>query len=443
MLDNLGRDLRNAVRKLAGRPVVDEAAVNEFVRELQRALISADVDVKLVKKLSSRIKKSALEKERPKALSTKDHVLKVVYDELVKLVGEGGDIDLKEPKIMLIGLFGSGKTTQAGKLALHLKKRGLSPVLIGTDTWRPAAFQQLKMLGERIDVPAYGEVEAENATEILKDGLEQFKKRKAIIVDTAGRDALDVEMISELKKLERIFQPTEILLVVPADIGQSARKQAEAFSAVNITGVIVTKLDGTAKGGGALTACAEAGVPIKFIGVGEKLEDLERFEPEGFVSRLLGWGDIKALLRRAEEVSKAEEMTPEEMVENFNLEVFAKQMEAAKNMGPMKQVLGMLGVTDVPRELLSQSEEKLEVYRYLIDSMTEKEKKDASMIKGSRARRILEGSGRSKKELKELLKHYQATEKMIKMFKKGRSKKLRSLAKRFKGLDMKGLKGLK
>lgn len=439
MLDNLGRNLRNALKKLAGRSVVDEAAVNEFVRELQRALIAADVDVKLVMELSKNIKSAALETKQLEGFSTKEHVLKVVYDQLVELVGTGGEINLEHPRIMLIGLFGSGKTTHAGKLSLYLKKKGLSPVLIGTDTWRPAAFQQLKMLGEKVDVPAYGEVNAKDAVKILKDGLEHFKKSKAIILDTAGRDALDQDMISELKNLEDIFKPTDILLVLPADIGQAAEKQARAFSAVNITGVVLTKLDGTAKGGGALSACAAAGVPIKFIGVGEKLEDLERFEPEGFVSRLLGWGDMKALLAKAEEVAKNTELTPEEMIKNFNLEVFAQQLEAAKNMGPMKQVMGMLGVTDVPKELLSQSEEKLQVYRYLLDSMTRNEKQNPEKIKGTRAERIVRGSGRSREELRELMKHYDSTKKMINMFKKGRSRKLMQLAKRFKGLDLQGL----
>ncbi len=418
MLDQLGEKLRNAVRKLAGLPVVDARAVDEFVKELQRTLIAGDVEVTLVFELSKRIRESALKVEQLKGFSTKDHVLKVIYDELVGIVGHGAQLSGERPlRVMMVGLFGSGKTTTTGKIAKWMKKRGLKVGVIGADIYRPAAREQLAQLARQVGVDFY--TDDGPADEIVKNGLKEFVKHDVVIADTAGRNALDSDMIDELDKIKKILRPQEVLLVISGDIGQEAGRQSREFSKVGLTGVIVTKLEGTAKGGGAITGCAAAGTPVKFVGLGEKLDDLDTFDPEGFISRLLGWGDISALLRKAEDASK--EVKPEDLLNGeFTLDTFYKQLEAAGKMGPLKNVLQMLGAVNVPEEMIAQSEGKLKKYRYMINSMSGKEKADPDLIDGSRIERIARGAGVKVDEVRELLTHFKAAKKMIKVVKRGR-----------------------
>lgn len=418
MLDQLGEKLRNAVKKLAGLPVVDERAVDEFVKELQRSLIAGDVEVTLVFELSKRIRERSLKEEQLKGFSTKDHVLKVIHDELVGIVGKGAQLSGERPlRVMMVGLFGSGKTTTTGKIAKWMKKRGLRVGVIGADIYRPAAREQLAQLAKQVGVDFY--TEEGQADVIVANGLREFSKHDIVIADTAGRNALDSDMIGELDKIKTILKPQEVLLVISGDIGQEAGRQSREFSKVGLTGVIVTKLEGTAKGGGAITSCAAAGTPVKFVGLGEKLDDLDTFEPEGFISRLLGWGDISALLRRAEDASR--EVAPKDLLSgDFTLDTFYRQLEAAGKMGPLKSVLQMLGAVNVPEEMIVQSEEKLKKYRYMINSMSKKEKADPDLIDGSRIERIAKGSGVKAEDVRELLTHFKTAKKMMKVVKRGR-----------------------
>lgn len=418
MLDQLGEKLRNAVRKLAGLPVVDERAVDEFVKELQRTLIAGDVEVSLVFELSKKIRERALKEEQLKGFSTKDHVLKVIYDELVGIVGRGAELSAERPlRVMMVGLFGSGKTTTTGKIAKWMKKRGLKVGVIGADVYRPAAREQLAQLARQVGVDFY--TDDGPADGIVANGLREFSRHDVVIADTAGRNALDAGMIGELERIRGIMRPQEILLVVSGDIGQEAGRQAREFSKVGLTGVIVTKLEGTAKGGGAITSCATAGASVKFVGLGEKLDDLDTFDPDGFISRLLGWGDISALLRKAEEASK--EVKPEDLLNGeFTLDTFYKQLEAAGKMGPLKNVLQMLGAVNVPEEMIVQSEEKLKKYGYIINSMSKTERSDPDIIEASRMERIADGAGVKTEDVRELLTHFKAAKKMMKVVRRGR-----------------------
>lgn len=420
MLDQLGEKLRNALKKLAGLPVVDARAVDEFVKELQRTLIAGDVEVTLVFELSKRIRERSLKEEQFKGFSTKDHVLKVIYDELVGIVGRGAQLSADRPlRVMMVGLFGSGKTTTTGKIAKWMKKRGMKVGVIGADVYRPAAREQLAQLARQVGVDFYTDEGGDDVDGIVRNGLGEFSRHEVVIVDTAGRNALDGEMIGELVRARKILQPQEVLLVVSGDIGQEAGRQAREFSKVGLTGVVITKLEGTAKGGGAITSCAAAGAPVKFLGLGEKLDDLDAFEPNGFVSRLLGWGDISALLRKAEEASR--EIKPQDLLEGeFTLDTFYRQLEAAKNMGPLKSVLQMVGAVNVPDEMIVQSEEKLKKYKYMINSMSRRERSDPEMIDRERMDRIAMGAGVKADEVRELLTHFRTAKKMIKVVKRGR-----------------------
>lgn len=422
MLESLAEKLQNALKRLAGKTVIDKVAVDEFVKELQRALIYGDVDVKLVFELSKRIREKALRDEQVAGFGTRDHVLKVIFEELVGIVGHESAIDItKRPlRIMLLGLFGAGKTTTCGKLAKYLKKRGLRIGIIGADTYRPAAQEQLRQLSSQVKVDYFASPTL-SAVENVREGLQEFDRHDCVIVDTAGRNSLDAEMIQELVQINEIFKPTETILVVPADLGQHAGVQAREFTkGVGITGVIVTKMEGTAKGGGALVSCARSGAPIKYLGVGEKLDDLEPFDPNGFISRVLGWGDIKALLFKAEEAAREHTITPEQMLEDFNLDVFYKQMEVAKSMGPMKGILQMLGLTDIPKDMVAQSENKMKKFKFIIDSMTRGERKKPDIITNSRMGRIAAGSGTTLQDVRELIRQFKQTRKMMKIVKRGR-----------------------
>lgn len=419
MLDALAEKLQNALKTLAGKTVVDKVAVEAFIKDLQKALIQSDVDVKLVFELSERIRKRALEIEQRKGFTTKDHVLKVIYEELVGIVGQKAELPQTGlPRLMLIGLFGAGKTTTAGKLAKWYKKRGFRVALVGADTYRPAAQTQVRQLAEAAGVEHHAI--GNDPVKIVKEAMEKFPNH-ILIVDTAGRNALDASMIEELQSVKAALNPSEIFLVIAADLGQEAGRQAREFRDVGLTGVIVTKLEGTAKGGGALTSCGVAGVPIRMIGVGEKLDDLEPFDPNGFVSRLLGWGDIVSLIHKAEEVAREQEITPEEMMlREFDLNTFYKQLEATKSLGPLGNVLQMIGAGGVPKEMLTKSEEKLKKYKFIIDSISRQERKNPDIIGPSRIKRIAKGAGVSEADVKELLKHFYTAKKMIKVLKRGR-----------------------
>ena len=451
VLDKLGESLRNALQKVAKSIFVDDAAVNELVKELQKALLQADVNVKLVFTLTQRIKERVLKEEIPGSLTKRDYLVKVVYEELVKFLGgEESQIDTsaKPTMIMLTGLFGSGKTTTAGKLARYFSKRSLKVALVQLDVYRPAALDQLQQLGRNIGVPVFGEKNEKDPVKIYGNCQNELKKFDVVIVDTAGRDALSTALIDELKLVAAVVNPRENLLVISADIGQAAEKQATAFhEACKITGVIITKLEGTAKGGGALSACSVSGSPVKFVGLGEKAEDLEKFNPKGFVGRLLGMGDIEALLEKAQEAitqEEAKDMSDKFLKGEFTLLDLYEQMQAIKKMGPIAKVMEMIpgfGQLKLPKDALEVQEEKLKKWKYAMDSMTKKELEDPELLSSDRIERIAKGAGTSSSEVKELLKQYRQSKKMVKMFKGTDPRKMQQMMKKMGG--MKGLEGLR
>ncbi|MCD6522989.1 MAG: signal recognition particle protein [Candidatus Diapherotrites archaeon] len=429
--------LRNVISKISGAPIIDETLLNQSIRELQRTLIQADVNVKLVLEMTKRIRERVKSEKPPKGLSQKEHFIKIVYDELVSLVGEGHTPDIKPQKILLVGTYGHGKTSTTAKLAKFFSKRGLKTAMITTDTWRPAAYEQLKQLGDKINIPSFGMPEERDPISILKKGLDTFKGFDVIIVDSAGRDSINKELIDEINKIAQVLKPDETYLVIGADMGQTASKQAKQFNdAVGLTGVIITKMDSSAKGGGALSACAEAKVPIVFIGTGEKIDDFEIYNAERYISRLLGYGDLSSLLSKVREIVEEEELSPEEMLKGeFTLKTFYKQLEATRKMGPLSKVLEQLGLSmKISDEDIEKSEEKLRIYKVIIDSMTEEERKNPDIIKKSRIERIAKGSGRKEEEVRELLKQFNLAKKMFSKMKKGKRppSNLSSLMKRFR-----------
>ncbi len=451
VLDNLGESLRNALQKVARSMFVDDTAVNELIKELQRALLQSDVNVKLVFSLSQRIKDRVLKEETPGGLTKKEFLVNIVYEELVKFLGgEESHIDASSipTMIMLTGLFGSGKTTTAAKLARYFSKRSLKVAMVQLDVYRPAALDQLQQLGKQIGVPVFGDKTQNDPLKIFSACQNDLRKFDVVIVDTAGRDALSTDLIAELKAVAAAVQPSENLLVISADIGQAAERQATAFhEACKITGVIVTKLEGTAKGGGALSACAVSGAPIKFVGVGEKIEDLEKFNPKGFVGRLLGMGDIEALLEKAKEAvteDEAKDMSEKFLKGEFTLLDLYEQMQAIKKMGPIAKVMEMIpgfGQLKLPKDVLDVQEANLKKWKFAMDSMTRKELEDPEAVTSDRIERIAKGAGTSTGEVKDLLKQYRQSKKVVKMFKGANPKKMQQMIGKMGG--MKGMEGFK
>jgi len=423
-LDTLSNSLKDAMKKLAGKTVIDRAAVDELVRDLQRALLSSDVNVKLVMELSKEIKARALAENLPKGINAREHVLRIVYQELVKLVGKEADFSLKPQKILMAGLQGSGKTTTTGKLCRYFQRKGLKVGAIGADNFRPGAYAQLETLCKKINVPSYGNPAEKDAVKIVKDGLAALKEMDVIIVDTAGRHALEDDLIDEIMQVNDYLKPDHRWLVIDAALGQAARDQAKRFhAAIGIDGVIVTKMDGTAKGGGAMSAVAETESGIVFIGNGETINDLERFDANGFISRLLGMGDLKALVEKAEESIGTEDVDVNAMLRGkFTLNDMYKQLEAVQRMGPLKQVLSMLpmGGMKVPSEALDGTADKMKKFRIIMDSMTPQELDEPSIINSSRMMRVAEGSGSTVDEVRDLIKYYKMMQKTLKGFKGNR-----------------------
>jgi len=421
--------LKGIVKKIARSSTIDKALVNEIVKDIQRALIKADVNVRQVKEISENIRKRALSEEPLQSLNPKEHVIRIVYEELLKGVGEGLEIPLKKAKIMLVGLQGGGKTTTAAKLGKYFKDKGLKTAVIAADTWRPAAYEQLKQLAESVGIGFYGDKNEKNAVKIVERGLKELKDYDMVIIDTAGRHALEEDLIKEMIEIEKVAKPDYKFLVLDAAIGQLASKQAEAFDkAIGIDGIIITKFDGTAKGGGALSAARLIQKPIAFIGSGEKVEDLERFDPAGFISRLLGMGDIKSLIEKIERITKEEEIDAEAFVKGtFTLKDVYKQIEAVNKMGPIRKIFEMLpfGLSlNVNEDVIEMTQEKMKKFKVIMDSMTEEELLNPKIIDGSRIRRIAIGSGTSPQEVRELLKYYNTMKNLMKRMKKGKLPRL-------------------
>jgi signal recognition particle subunit SRP54 len=440
MLDTLSTSLKDALKKLAGKTVVDRAAVDELVKDLQRALISSDVNVKLVMELSKAIRTRSLDEQLAKGTNVREHVLRIVYQELVRLVWASTDVKLEPQTILMAGLQGSGKTTTTAKLARYFQKKGLKVGVICADTFRPGAYDQLSTLCQKINVPCFGDPKAKDALLIVRDGLVTYKDLELIIVDTQGRHALEADLIQEIIDLNAITKATHRWLVIDAALGQSASEQARRFhEAIGIDGVIITKMDGTAKGGGALSAVAETKSGIVFIGSGETIEDLERFDPDGFISRLLGMGDLKALAEKAEEAIKGQDVDAESMLKGkFTLRDMYKQLEALNKMGPLKQIMSMLpmGNMELPEGVYDVTSTKMIRYRIIMDSMTPKELDDPGLINSSRMQRIAHGAGATPDEVRELLKYFKMMQRTLKNLRGGGGKfNMQLLMKRFSGMQ--------
>ncbi|HYW01301.1 MAG TPA: signal recognition particle protein Srp54 [Candidatus Acidoferrum sp.] len=427
-LEGLGRSLNDVMKKLLRLTVVDEKAVKELARDLQRSLLQSDVNVNLVLQISQAVETRSLEEKLPPGIPRREHVIKVLYEELTRFLGEDPAKITVEPGkkhvIMLVGIQGTGKTTASVKLARFYQKRGMRPAIVCADTYRPGAFDQLKQLAERVNVPVYGEPTSKEVLKIVKKGKEQFEQQKhdLIIIDTAGRHKDEGELMSEMKDLARLIVPDEIILAIDASIGQAAMSQATAFNETTTIGsILVTKLDGTAKGGGALSAVAATKAKIKFIGTGEKIDDLEQFVPSSFVGRLLGMGDIKALV---DKVREAEVVVPQKKARaflegKFTLKDMYDQMVAVRKMGPLKKLMGMVpGGMNIPDDAMETAEKRLDSWRVIIQSMTKEEVEDPKLVDSSRARRIARGSGRTEKEVKELINQYFMMKKMMKSMKR-------------------------
>ncbi len=428
VLDDLGKSLKGTIEKIATAVTVDKKLIKEVVRDIQRALLQSDVNVKLVLNLSKKIEKRALDEKPPAGMSGREHVIRIVYDELVTILGDARELPVKKQIIMLTGLYGQGKTTSAGKLAQYFKKKGLRPSVIAGDVHRPAAYDQLKQIAAQVDVPFYGDKHEKNAVKVVKNGVEKFKRSAdVIIVDTSGRHKLEEDLIQEMKDIFHATKPDEKLLVIDAAVGQQAGSQAKAFNdAVNITGIILTKLDGTAKGGGALSAAAEVDAPIVFIGTGEHASDFERFDPSRFISRLLGMGDIKTLLEKAEESMKGKdaETTARRMMSGkFTLHDMYDQMDMLSGMGPLNKISELLpgGFAGKMKNVdMDDTQDRLQRFRIIMDSMTNEEMENPQIIRSSRVKRIARGAGVENKDVKELIKYYNMTKRMMEGFSSNR-----------------------
>lgn len=425
---DLGEGLRQALAKLTRATIIDSKTIKEFNKSLQKALLSSDVEVQLVLKLSKEIEDKALKSTPPKGLSPKDYITNIVYEELVKLVGAGHEPEMKKKRILLMGLYGSGKTTSAAKLAKFYQERGMSAALICCDVSRPAAYHQLETLAKQANVPFFGIEGEKEASKIAKMGLDKFKDKQIVICDTSGRSALDGELIEELKRVNKIFPAEEHILVISADTGQVAGRLAREFdSAVKISGVIITKMDGSGKGGGALSAASAANSHVLFIGTGEKLGNLEPFNPNKFIGGLLGIPDIESLVDYVNKMVKESKIDPKKLEsEELNFETFYEQLGAMGGMGSLKNMFNMLGARDVPKDAVEQGETKLKKYKVIIASMTKAERKDGKLLHDStRVARIAKGSGCTEKDVRQLLSEFNKMKKTYEMLKNDRNFKKR------------------
>jgi signal recognition particle subunit SRP54 len=420
VMESLGNSLRDTLKKIIRANRIDEKTLAEVLKDIQRALLSADVNVALVQQMSKRIRERALSEELSGKLNPRQHVINIVYQELVALLGEPVRVPLKRHTVLLVGLQGSGKTTTTAKLARFFQKKGLKAAVICSDTYRPGAYDQLSQLCKQIGIPFYGEAETKNAVNITAHGMAELKRYDVILIDTAGRHALELDLVLEMKAINKMANTNQRFLVLDSGIGQQASEQASAFNeAIGLTGVIVTKLDGTAKGGGALSAVAEVGTGIAFIGTGETIDDLEKFEPDRFISRLLGMGDIKTLVEMIEEAPPMEAEEAAEMLKGtFTLKDMYKQMEALSKMGPLSKIvqmlpLGSLGV-DIPDSALQTTKETLARFKVVMDSMTNDELEHPRIIRSSRVKRIARGSGVPAEHVRDLLKYHKVMQRTLK-----------------------------
>ncbi|AIS52549.1 signal recognition particle protein Ffh [Thermoanaerobacter kivui] len=425
--ESLSGKLQEVFKKLRGKGKLSEKDIKDAMREVKVALLEADVNFKVVKDFINAVTEKALGQEVMESLTPAQQVIKIVNEELTSLMGSTQswlNLGNKIPAvIMMVGLQGSGKTTACGKLANLLKKQGKNPMLVACDVIRPAAIKQLQVVGSNVNVPVFTMGDKTNPVDIAKASIDYAKSHNmdVVIIDTAGRLHIDDELMEELINIKKVVNPDEILLVVDAMTGQDAVNVASSFNErLDITGVILTKLDGDTRGGAALSIKAVTQKPIKYIGTGEKLSDIEPFYPDRMASRILGMGDVLTLIEKAQaaiDEKKALEMGQKLLTKQFTLDDFLEQLQSLKNMGPLDQLLGMIpGMSKNMLKGIDISEKDLKRVEAIIQSMTKEERQNPSIINGSRKKRIAKGSGTTIQQVNSLLKQFEETKKMMKKF---------------------------
>ena len=423
--EGLSEKLKGIVNKLKGKSRITEADVKEITREVKLALLEADVNYKIVKDFTNKIGEKALGQDVLKSLTPGQQIIKIVHEELVELLGgketEGLNLSPNPPTIiMLVGLQGSGKTTMAGKLANLLRKQGKKPMMVACDIYRPAAIDQLEVIGKQLSIPVFSNREEKDVTEIVKAALKEAnsKLNDVVIIDTAGRLHIDETLMKELQNLKEFAKPNEILLVVDSMTGQDAVTVSESFNEqLGINGVILTKLDGDTRGGAALSVKTVTGKPIKFVGIGEKMNDIEIFHPDRMAQRILGMGDVLTLIEKAEEAFDFEEAVKLEKKihkQDFTLQDYLDQLKQIKKMGSLKSILGMIGIDEKAIEQAKIDDKQFVLAESIIQSMTIKERNNPDIINGQRRRRIADGSGTTVQEVNKFLKQYNDTRFMMK-----------------------------
>ncbi|WP_300261972.1 signal recognition particle protein [Clostridium sp.] len=430
--DGLASKLQDTLKKLKGKGKLTEKDIKEAMREVKLALLEADVNFKVVKKFISSVKDKCVGEEVLNSLTPGQQVIKIVNEELTTLMGETESklkySDNGPTVFMLVGLQGAGKTTMAGKLALHLRKKNKKPLLVACDIYRPAAIKQLQVVGKQIDIPVFSMGDKVKAVDIAKAAIEHAKDNgnNVVIIDTAGRLHIDEDLMQELKDVKEVSNPSEILLVVDAMTGQDAVNVAETFNnSLDLSGIILTKLDGDTRGGAALSIRDITGKPIKFVGVGEKMSDIEVFHPDRMASRILGMGDVLSLIEKAQQAidqDEASKLSEKMLNQEFNFDDYLAAMDQMKKLGPINKLIEMIpGVNTKELEGIdfSQGEKQMDTVKAIIQSMTAKERKQPSLVigNGSRKRRIAKGSGTTVQEVNKILKGYEMMKKQMKQMK--------------------------
>ena len=404
--------IRAALDKIKKAVFIDEDEINAIVKDIQRALLSADVSLELVLEISKKLREEAKKKLAP-GESRQKLLLKKTYELLKEIIGEEAIISKEVKKILLLGLYGSGKTTTVAKLANYFLKRGKTVAVITTDIYRPAAYEQLLQLTKKLNVKVYAPRENESLEEFLNKTLNSARE-DIIILDSAGRSSVDKELLQELKLISEIFNPDLKILILSADIGQVAQKQIKAFNeATKIDGVILTKMDSSAKAGGALAACKLANAKIYFITTGEKINDIEEFNPDAYLQRVLGIPDLNTLIKKISQTTEISDIEKLRNFEDFNFEIFQHQLKMSQNLGPLQKVAELLGISNLPPELLQLSEQKFKKYNAIINSMTKQERKKPEILNKSRILRIAKGSGTTEQEVRELIANFKRIKKVF------------------------------